>query len=155
MTNETHDTPADSESNSNPLGATRRTALQGAGLAGLLALGVGSASAHQDTLSQTPNQAEQQTTDNTDAVPVTWANFPRAYCHASFQPIVSKGGFGQFYHVRNLSPIRAKNELGIGEQRDSLYSFGVFDLTEPVTITKPDTGDRYQSMNVQNEDQYV
>jgi hypothetical protein len=31
----------------------------------------------------------------------------------------------------------------------------VFDLTEPVTITKPDTGDRYQSMNVQNEDQYV
>ncbi|WP_440009223.1 DUF1214 domain-containing protein [Halomicrococcus sp. SG-WS-1] len=155
MNNETHDTTADAESDSNPLQATRRTALQGAGLAGLLAMGVGSAGAHQDTPTQTTNQAEQQTTDNTDGVPVTWANFPRAYCHASFQSIVSKGGFGQFYHVGDLSPIGAKSELGIGEQRDSLYSLGVFDLTEPVTITKPDTGDRYQSMNVQNEDQYV
>ncbi|WP_440008960.1 DUF1254 domain-containing protein [Halomicrococcus sp. SG-WS-1] len=135
--------------------ATRRTALRGAGLASLLAMGVGSTSAHQDTPSQTTKQAEQQTTDKTDAVPVTWANYPRANCHASFEPTVNNGIFGQFIHERNLVPIGARNELGIGENRDTLYSLGVFDLTEPVTITKPDTGDRYQSMNVQNEDQYV
>lgn len=46
-------------------------------------------------------------------------------------------------------------QLGIGENRDTLYSLGVFDLTEPVTITKPETSGRYQSMLVQNEDQYL
>ena len=39
--------------------------------------------------------------------------------------------------------------------RDTIYSFGVFDLTTPVTITKPDTGKRFQSMQVINEDQYT
>jgi len=46
-------------------------------------------------------------------------------------------------------------QLGIGENRDTLYSLGVFDLTDPVTITEPDTGGRYQSMLVQNEDQHL
>jgi hypothetical protein len=36
-----------------------------------------------------------------------------------------------------------------------MYSFGVFDLTTPLTITKPDTGDRFQSMQVINQDEYV
>ncbi len=48
MSHETHDTPADIESDSNSLQATRRTALRGAGLAGFLAMG-GSASARQDS----------------------------------------------------------------------------------------------------------
>jgi hypothetical protein len=39
--------------------------------------------------------------------------------------------------------------------RDTLYSFGVFDLTQPVTIVKPDTGKRFQSMLVINEDHYL
>lgn len=153
MTNKKHDTTADAESDSNPLQATRRSALQGAGLAGLLTMGVGSASARQNTPTQTTNQAEQQTTDNTDTVPVTWANYPRANCHASFQAAVDKGGFGQLYNFRNVTPVR--EQLDIEPNRDTIYSLGVFDLTEPVTITLPDGGDRYQSMNVQNADQYV
>ena len=47
MRNETHDTPTDAELDSKPLQATRRTALRGAGLASLLAMGVGSTSARQ------------------------------------------------------------------------------------------------------------
>ncbi len=39
--------------------------------------------------------------------------------------------------------------------RDTLYSIGIFDLTTPVTITKPDTGDRFQSMQVISEDEYT
>jgi hypothetical protein len=39
--------------------------------------------------------------------------------------------------------------------RDTMYSFGVFDLTTPVTITKPDTGGRFQSMQVISEDEYT
>ena len=88
------------------------------------------------------------------AVPVTWENYPRANCHASFRATVDKGGFGKFYHVRGLAPIES-GQLGIGENRDTLYSLGVFDLTEPVTISKPETSGRYQSMLVQNEDQYL
>jgi hypothetical protein len=153
MSNETHDTTADAESDSELLQTTRRTALQGAGLAGLLAMGVGSASARQNTPTQTTTQAEQQTTDNTNAVPVTWANYPRANCHASFQATVDKGGFGQLYNVRNIAPIG--EQLDVETNRDTLYSYGVFDLTEPVTITLPDSGDRYISMNIQSEDQYV
>jgi hypothetical protein len=36
--------------------------------------------------------------------------------------------------------------------RDTLYSIGVFDLTEPVAIIKPESGGRFQSMLVINQD---
>jgi hypothetical protein len=39
--------------------------------------------------------------------------------------------------------------------RDTLYSAGVFDLTEPVTVTQPDTDDRYQLLIVINQDNYL
>ena len=40
--------------------------------------------------------------------------------------------------------------------RDTLYSPGVFDLDAgPVTITLPDAGKRFMSMQVINEDQYT
>lgn len=96
----------------------------------------------------------QHTAQVMKSVPVTWENYPRANCHASFRATVENGGFGRFYHVRGLAPV-GEVQLGIGENRDTLYSLGVFDLTEPVTITKPDTGGRYQSMLVQNEDQHL
>jgi hypothetical protein len=32
---------------------------------------------------------------------------------------------------------------------------GIFDLTNPLTVTKPDTGDRYQSMMVVSKDEYI
>jgi hypothetical protein len=153
MTNETHDTTADSESDSNPLQATRRNALQGAGLAGLLALGVGSASAHQDSSGSTAHQVGQQTTTGTGTVPVTWKNYTRAQSDAYFAAYVEMGGFGKFYHFRSPTPIDEQNIVKMN--RDTLYSAGVFDLSQPVTITKPDTGDRYQSMQVINQDQYT
>ena len=100
------------------------------------------------------NDQAARMTDGGRAVAVTWENYPRANCHASFRATVDKGGLGAFYHVRGLAPV-GEVQLGIGENRDTLYSLGVFDLTEPVTITKPDTRGRYQSMLVQNEDQYL
>ncbi|XVH33289.1 DUF1254 domain-containing protein (plasmid) [Haloferacaceae archaeon DSL9] len=61
--------------------------------------------------------------------------------------------FGEFYHFRTLVPLDRQVEALLN--RDTLYSVGVFDLAEPVAITKPDTVDRYQSMIVLNEDQCV
>ncbi|WP_435157500.1 hypothetical protein [Haladaptatus sp. DFWS20] len=54
MDKDTHNKTTETEFE--PLQATRRTALRGAGLAGLLAMGIGSDSAHQDTPSQTTNR---------------------------------------------------------------------------------------------------
>ncbi|SEP12888.1 Phosphoserine phosphatase [Halogranum amylolyticum] len=61
MSNETHDTATDSESK--PLWTTRRTALRGTGLVGLLALGVGSATAQRPAASTSAYQ-KQKETDN-------------------------------------------------------------------------------------------
>jgi hypothetical protein len=61
--------------------------------------------------------------------------------------------FGKLVHVR--TPASIDKQLIVRMNRDTLYSFGVFDLTQPVTIVKPDTGQRFQSMVVINEDHYI
>ncbi|SET02608.1 DUF1214 domain-containing protein [Natrinema hispanicum] len=151
MRNESNDTTP--ESDFEPLRATRRTALRGAGLAGILALASGSATASQNSSEANTQQTDQQSSAADESIPVTWENYPRANCHASFQATVDEGGFGQLYNFRNITPV--SEQLDVEPNRDTVYSLGVFDLTEPVSITLPDSGDRYQSMSVQNEDQYV
>jgi len=88
-----------------------------------------------------------------DTVPVTWDTFVRAESDKYFKSYVDLGGFGKFYNIRQPTPI--DHQKVIRMNRDTMYSFGVFDLTTPVTITKPDTGDRFQSMMVINQDEYV
>lgn len=150
MSDETNNTTADSESEL--LQATRRTALCGAGLAGLLVMG-GGASARLNVPGTNAHKMKQPTSVDDESVPVTWENFPRAQFHIQMESYVEKGGFGELYHFRTLLPLDEQTEAA--SNRDTLYSLGFFDLTEPVTITKPDTGDRYQSMVVINEDQYL
>ena len=60
------------------------------------------------------------------------------------------GGFGKFLHIRGMTPVDKQNVIRMN--RDTLYSAGVFDLTTPVTIVKPEHGKRYQSMQVINQD---
>jgi hypothetical protein len=87
-----------------------------------------------------PAGAQQAHVDRThtaavaDTKPVTWDTFVRAESDKYMKRYVDIGGFGKL---------------------DTMYSFGVFDLTTPLTITKPDTGDRFQSMQVINQDEYV
>lgn len=87
------------------------------------------------------------------AVPVTWKNFVRAESDKMFKSYVDLGGFGKFFHVTKPTPIDQQKVVRMN--RDTIYSFAIFDLTTPVTITKPDTGKRFQSMQVINEDQYT
>jgi hypothetical protein len=88
-----------------------------------------------------------------DPVPVTYENYPRAQTDTYFRSYVELAGLGAFYHYR--TPVPVEDQVVQYENRDVLPSVGIFDLTEPVTITKPDTGDRYQSMHVVNQDQYT
>ena len=89
----------------------------------------------------------------TQSVPVTWKNVVRAETDKMFKSYVAMGAFGKFLHIPKPTPIDQQTVVRMN--RDTIYSLGVFDLTEPVTITKPDTGKRFQSMQMVNEDEYT
>jgi hypothetical protein len=90
-----------------------------------------------------------------NTVPVTVDNFIRAESDLYFGGILKdSGGIGKFLHRRE--PARIDNQTVIRLNRDTLYSSAVFDLDAgPVTITMPDAGKRFMSMQVINEDHYV
>jgi hypothetical protein len=100
-----------------------------------------------------PLQRVEQTVDG--AIPVTIDNFARAESDLYFGGILKdSGGIGKFLHRRE--PARIDKQTVIRLNRDTLYSSAVFDLDAgPVTITLPDAGKRFMSMQVINEDHYV
>jgi hypothetical protein len=88
------------------------------------------------------------------AVPVTADNFIRAETDLYFSNIVKDGGFGKFLHFR--TPVDIDHQNVIRLNRDTLYSAIVLDLgASPVTITLPDAGKRFMSLQVINEDEYT
>jgi hypothetical protein len=87
-------------------------------------------------------------------VPVTADNFLRAESDMYFNDVVQKGGFGRMEHNREPMPI--DHQTVVRANRDTLYSGGVFDLDAgPVTVTLPDAGKRFMSLEVFDEDEYV
>jgi hypothetical protein len=94
------------------------------------------------------------TADDVKPIRVTIDNFRRAETDTYFARFVKEGGFGKFYHDRELAPIDKQTVIRLN--RDTLYSFGVFDLdVAPVKVSLPDAGKRYMAMQVIDEDQYT
>jgi hypothetical protein len=92
--------------------------------------------------------------NDSKVVPVTVENFTRAESDLYFGNIVKEGGFGKFFHFRTPASIEHQNVIRLN--RDTLYSAAVFDLDAgPVSITLPDSGTRFLSMQVIDEDQYT
>lgn len=89
------------------------------------------------------------------AVPVHALNFARAETDMYFTRMVAQaGGLGRFHHIRTPAPIDGQDVVRMN--RDTLYSSAVFDLDAgPVTITLPDTGSRFMSLLIVNEDHYA
>jgi hypothetical protein len=88
------------------------------------------------------------------AVPVTPDNFVRAESDRYLGNLAKEGGVGKLFHRRE--PAAIDNQTVIRLNRDTLYSSGVFDLDAgPVTITLPDAGKRFMSMQVIDEDEYT
>lgn len=86
-------------------------------------------------------------------ISVTADNFIRAETDLYFGNLVKDGGFGLFFHYREPTPI--DHQMVIRQNRDTLYSGAVFDLdAAPVTVTLPDAGKRFMSMQVFDEDEY-
>jgi len=89
------------------------------------------------------------------AEPVTVDNFNRAESDLYFGGILKEAGtLGKFHHSRE--PASIDHQTVIRLNRDTLYSSAVFDLDAgPVTVTLPDAGERFMSMQVISEDHYV
>jgi hypothetical protein len=89
------------------------------------------------------------------SVPVTADNFIRAETDLYFgNAQKDAGGTGKFFHHREPTPVEKQPVIRMN--RDTLYSAAVFDLDAgPVTLTLPDAGKRFMSMQVINEDQYT
>jgi hypothetical protein len=87
-----------------------------------------------------------------NSIPVTVDNFNRAETDMNF----SGGGgsqVGRFLHHRE--PISIDFPI-VRPNRDTLYSLSVFDLDAgPVTVTLPNAGQRFMSMQVIDEDHYT
>ncbi len=82
---------------------------------------------------------------------VTVDNFVRAETDMTLKRYVDQGAFGKLLHLRQPTPIDKQDVIRMN--RDTLYSFGVFDLdASPVTIVKPDSKGRFQSMLIVNQD---
>ena len=91
---------------------------------------------------------------STGPVPVTVDNFARAESDNYLAANAKEAGIGKLAHRRE--PASIDHQTVIRLNRDTLYSFGVFDLAAgPVTVTLPDAGKRFMSLQVINEDHYV
>lgn len=97
--------------------------------------------------------AAQQAPAN-GATLVNTDNFVRAESDLYKAALVKDGGFSKFNHWREFSPIDKQSVIRLN--RDTLYSSAVFDLDAgPVTITLPDAGERFMSLQVINQDHYT
>jgi hypothetical protein len=86
---------------------------------------------------------------------VTPDNFNRAETDRYFWWTIKLAhGIGRFHHRRDIMPIDWQTV--VRPNRDTLYSAAVFDLdAAPVTITLPDSGGRFMSMLVIDEDHFA
>jgi hypothetical protein len=100
-----------------------------------------------------PMQVQAQT-PAAGTVPVTADNFIRAESDTYAANLAKEGGLGKLLHRREPAPIQSQTVIRLN--RDTLYTSGVFDLDAgPVTITLPDAGQRFMSLQSISEDHYA
>lgn len=88
------------------------------------------------------------------SVPVTVDNYNRAASDVNLAGVVRTGAFGRLVHGREPRPIDKRG--AVRPSRDTLASEAVFDLDAgPATVTMPDAGERFVSMQIIDEDNYT
>lgn len=89
-----------------------------------------------------------------ETVIVNVDNFVRA--ETAFQidrALKMTGGVNQWHHNRQPTPLDKQNVIRMN--RDTIYSFAIVDISKGATLTLPDSGKRYMSVMVVNEDHYI
>jgi hypothetical protein len=87
-------------------------------------------------------------------IPVNVDNFPRAetdHMLAGVLPLA--GGVNRWMHNRVPTPL--DQQPVIRQNRDTLYSAAIVDISAGATLSLPDAGERYQSAMVVNQDHYI
>ena len=88
------------------------------------------------------------------AVRVDVDNFVRAETDRMFAALqTDAGGVNVFRH--NREPTSIEGQTVIRMNRDTLYSFAIADVSEGATVAVPESGDRYLSVMVVNQDHYI
>jgi len=89
-----------------------------------------------------------------DPVEVTPGNYVRAESDSQMKGYIETlDCFGKFNHNRKHYDVN--KQVTVRTNMDTLYSFGVFDLRSPLTITLPDPEGRYQSIMIANQDHSI
>jgi len=89
-----------------------------------------------------------------DALKVTPFNYVRAETDFQMKSYIDKFNcFQKFVHVRE--PYDVNGQVTVRGQRDTLYSWGVFDLNSALTISLPETKGRYQSLMIVNQNHSI
>ena len=83
---------------------------------------------------------------------VNVSNFVRAETDVAIKRVCDMVGLGNWIHFRGPTPLDQQKVIRMN--RDTLYSSVVLDLSKPATVIMPETGGRYQSLHVINQDHY-
>ncbi|CUH46591.1 DUF1214 domain-containing protein [Ruegeria atlantica] len=87
-------------------------------------------------------------------IPVTIDNFMRAASDIEFSKYLAiSGDVNTWVHVREPTPVERQPTIRMN--RDTLYSIAVIDISEGVTLILPETGDRYISAQIVNQDHFM
>lgn len=88
------------------------------------------------------------------AVQVNVDNFTRAETERMFRAVMADtGGLNRSVHNRTPTPL--DHQPVIRQNRDTLYSGGVYDISQDATVTIPQTSGRYLAVMPINQDGYV
>ena len=91
---------------------------------------------------------------DSQTVPVTVENFVRAETAMQFDRTLEfSDGVNRWFHLRQPAPLDSQTVIRMN--RDTLYSAAIVDISKGATLTIPETGDRYVSVMVINEDHYI
>lgn len=86
--------------------------------------------------------------------PSTVLSFVRTESDRMFERLAADaGGTGRWVHYRQVSPVDQQNI--VRQNRDTLYSAAIVDISEGATLTVPDSAGRYVSVMVVNQDHFI
>lgn len=89
-------------------------------------------------------------------VPVTIDNFVRAETDLYFNNALKDAGGVTSKLGHHREPMSIDHQTVVRPNRDTLYSVALIDLDAgPVTVTLPEAGERFRSLQVINEDHYL
>jgi hypothetical protein len=101
-----------------------------------------------------PAMAVVNAAESVSAIVVNVDNFDKAQTDYEFAGIIKlAGGINMVHSNREPTPIDKQNVIRMN--RDTLYSLGVVNISKGATVTLPESGKRYMSLMVINNDGYV